>query len=41
MSDDRKAAIVIWTITIFKVAFVFAIALLILGLAGAMDNGQL
>jgi hypothetical protein len=41
MSDNRKAAIVCWTIAGFKVAgvlLVFAIVLLLLALAGAADN---
>lgn len=41
MSDDRKAAIVVWTIAIGKVALVLAVALLIMALAGAADNGHL
>lgn len=43
MSDDRKAAIVCWTIAFGKVALSLAIAaviLLIMALAGAADNGS-
>lgn len=40
MSEDRKAALVCWTMAVGKVAAIFAVALLLLALAGAADTGH-